>query len=103
MICVLLSGKHISLVICITRDMCFQGWGTHIIRHMCFPRGETHSTRDRCFPGGEHMSLGICVSQGGGGGGHISLGIPDFKSLSNDTLISLLMNSSDYLINCQLV
>ena len=29
--------------------------------------------------------------------------IPDFKSLSHDTLISLLMNSSDYLINCQLV
>ena len=29
--------------------------------------------------------------------------IPDFKSLSQDTLISLLMNSSDYLINCQLV
>ena len=27
--------------------------------------------------------------------------IPDFKSLSHDTLISLLMNSSDY--NCQLV
>ena len=26
--------------------------------------------------------------------------IPDFKSLSHDTLISLLMNSSDYLINC---
>ena len=47
--------------------MCFQGWGTHITRHMCFPPGETHSTRDRCFPGGEHMSLGICVSQGGGG------------------------------------
>ena len=29
--------------------------------------------------------------------------IPDFKSLSHDTLISLLMNSSDYFINCQLV
>ena len=29
--------------------------------------------------------------------------IPDFKSLSHDTLTSLLMNSSDYLINCQLV
>ena len=29
--------------------------------------------------------------------------IPDFKSLSHDTLISLLMISSDYLINCQLV
>jgi len=29
--------------------------------------------------------------------------ISDFKSLSHDTLISLLMNSSDYLINCQLV
>ena len=29
--------------------------------------------------------------------------IPDFKSLSHDTLLSLLMNSSDYLINCQLV
>ena len=29
--------------------------------------------------------------------------IPDFKSLSHDTLISVLMNSSDYLINCQLV
>ena len=29
--------------------------------------------------------------------------IPDFKSLSHDTLISLLINSSDYLINCQLV
>ena len=29
--------------------------------------------------------------------------IPDFKSLSHDTLISLLMNSSDYLINCQLI
>ena len=29
--------------------------------------------------------------------------IPDFKSLSHDTLISLLMNSSDYLINYQLV
>ena len=27
--------------------------------------------------------------------------IPDFKSLSHDTLISLLMNSSNYLINCQ--
>ena len=27
--------------------------------------------------------------------------IPDFKSISNDTLIFLLMNSSDYLINCQ--
>ena len=29
--------------------------------------------------------------------------ITDFKSLSHDTLISLLMNSSDYLLNCQLV
>ena len=29
--------------------------------------------------------------------------IPDFKSPSHDILISLLMNSSDYLINCQLV
>ena len=29
--------------------------------------------------------------------------IPDFKSLSHDTLISLLINSSDYLINGQLV
>ena len=29
--------------------------------------------------------------------------IPDFKSLPHDTLISLLMNSSDYFINCQLV
>ena len=28
---------------------------------------------------------------------------PDFKSLSHDTLISLLMNSSAYLINCQFV
>ena len=26
--------------------------------------------------------------------------IPDFKTLSHDTLISLVMNSSDYLINC---
>ena len=29
--------------------------------------------------------------------------IPDFKSLSHDSLISLVMNSSDYLIKCQLV
>ena len=29
--------------------------------------------------------------------------IPDFKSLSHATLISLLMNCSDYLTNCQLV
>ena len=29
--------------------------------------------------------------------------IPDLKSLSHDTLTSLLINSSDYLINCQLV
>ena len=29
--------------------------------------------------------------------------IPNFKSISHDTLISILMNSSDYLVKCQLI
>jgi len=33
----------------------------------------------------------------------IELKIPNFKSLSQDTLMAHLMISSDYLINCQLV
>ena len=33
----------------------------------------------------------------------LELKIPSFKSLSHDTLIAYLANSSDYLIDCQMV
>ena len=85
-ICVLLPGKHILLVICVswgkgthfTKDMCFLSRGTHITSHISSPSQETNipSHCDMCSPTwetyiaiilvvGEHISQVICVSREG--------------------------------------